>query len=157
MDREDAFWAAKQVAAFSDAEIRALVETGEYSDPRATDWITECLINRRDKIAEAWFSKVLPLDQFRISDGKLVFEHLGAERGIGKTREYTVRWASWDQSGHATALPDAGAQLPVFRGDTSILAATIGCAGDDAACGNPATVYVRKCERGQEVVGINRR
>ena len=55
MDREDAFWAAKQVAAFSDAEIRALVETGEYSDPRATAWITECLIKRRDKIAEAWF------------------------------------------------------------------------------------------------------
>ena len=35
MDREDAFWAARQVAAFSDEEIRALVETGEYSDPRA--------------------------------------------------------------------------------------------------------------------------
>ena len=80
MDREDAFWAAKQVAAFSDDEIRALVETGEYSDPRAADWITECLIKRRDKIAEAWFSRVLPLDKFSIVDGKLAFEDLGAGR-----------------------------------------------------------------------------
>ena len=50
------------MAAFSDDEIRAIVETGEYSDPRAADWITECLIKRRDKIADAWFGKVLPLD-----------------------------------------------------------------------------------------------
>jgi hypothetical protein len=46
-DREDAFWAAKQVAAFSDDEIRALVKTGEYTDSRTADWIAECLIKRR--------------------------------------------------------------------------------------------------------------
>src|SRR5262249_40411922 len=67
MDQADAFWAAKQVAAFSDAEIRALVETGEFSDPRAADWITRCLIERRDKIAAAWYSRVLPLDNFQVS------------------------------------------------------------------------------------------
>lgn len=156
MDREDAFWAAEQVAAFSDAEIRALVETGEYSDPRAADWITECLIKRRDKIAEAWFSKVLPLDNFRISDGKLVFEDLASARGIGTTREYTVRWASWDKNGGTAALPDTGAQVPAFGGDTKYLAATVACTGGDAGCGNPPTVYVRQCEKGLEVVGIDR-
>ena len=39
LDGEDAFWAAKQIAAFSEADIRALVETGEYSDRKAEDWI----------------------------------------------------------------------------------------------------------------------
>ena len=57
MDDEDAFWAAKQVAAFTDEEIRAIVQTGEYSDPRAADWIADCLIQRRDKIAAAWLGK----------------------------------------------------------------------------------------------------
>ena len=71
MDREDAFWAAKQVAAFTDDEIRAIVATGELSDPRASDWIAECLIKRRDKIAAAWFPKVLPLNNFHVADGKL--------------------------------------------------------------------------------------
>jgi len=156
MDREDAFWAAKQVAAFTDAEIRALVETGEFSDPRAVDWITECLAWRRDKIAAAWFSKVLPLDNFRISDGKLVFEDLGAARGIGKGREYTVRWARWDKSGGTAALPDSGAQVPAFGGDTKYLAATVACAGGDAVCGNPLTVYVRRSEKGLEAVGVDR-
>ena len=155
MDREDAFWAAKQVAAFSDAEIRALVETGEYTNPGATGWITECLIKRRDKIAEAWFSKLLPLDNFKVSDGRLVFDDLGAARGIGKNREYTVRWASWDQNG-ATALPDTGSRIPAFGGGTKYLAATIACTSGDAACGNPVIAYLRRSERGLEVVGIDR-
>lgn len=156
MDREDAFWAAKQVAAFSDAEIRALVETGEYSDPRAVDWIIECLTKRRDKIAESWFSKTPPLDNFRISDGKLVFEDVSAARGMVKTREYTLRWARWDKDGGTATLPDAGAQVPAFGLETKYLTATVACTNGDAGCGHPATVYVRRCERGLEVVGIDR-
>jgi hypothetical protein len=156
MDREDAFWAAKQVAAFSDAEIRALVETGEYSDPRAADWVTECLLKRRDKIAEAWFSKVAPLDRFRISDGKLVFDDLGAARGTGTTREYTVRWASLDKNGSTMGLPDTGARVPAFGAEVKYLAAVIACTGADAARGNPITVYLRQCGRDVEVVGVDR-
>jgi len=82
MDSQDAFWAAKQAAAFSDDEIRALVETGEYSDARATQWIAKSLMKRRDKIAEAWFSKVPPLDKFLV-EGKLTFDDLQAGRGTG--------------------------------------------------------------------------
>ena len=41
------------------------METGEYSDPRTTEWIVKCLIERRNKIEQAWFSRVLPLDKFR--------------------------------------------------------------------------------------------
>jgi hypothetical protein len=47
---DDTFWAAKQVMAFSDQEIRAIVETGQYSDSKSVDWIAKCLIARRDKI-----------------------------------------------------------------------------------------------------------
>jgi len=42
-----------------DAEIRSLVATGEYTDPGGANWIGKCLIKRRDKIAEAWFSKIV--------------------------------------------------------------------------------------------------
>ena len=55
MDREDALWAAKQVAAFTDDEIRAIIKTGEYSDQRAADWIVDCVpagrIGRPEDIA----------------------------------------------------------------------------------------------------------
>src|SRR5262245_25565524 len=64
--RDDDYWAAKKVIAFSDEEIRALVEAGEYSDPRAVEWITQCLIERRDKIGKFYLSRILPLENFRI-------------------------------------------------------------------------------------------
>ena len=156
MDREDAFWAAKQVAAFTDEEIRALVETGEYSDSRATQWITESLIKRRDKIAETWFSGVLPLDNIRVLGGQLTFADLGARRDIGNRSEYSVRWASCDGSGHATPLLDADVtQVPPFRSDTQFLAATIKFAASEPE-DHPVTVYLRRGQTGPEVVGIDR-
>ena len=128
MDGEDAFWAAKQVAAFSDAEIRALVETGEYSDPRAADWIAECLIKRRDKIAEAWYSKVLPLDRIQNLGWQARVRRSWARRaGSATTREYTVRWASWDEDGSTADCRTLAQQVPAFGGDTKYLAATIAC------------------------------
>jgi len=156
-DREDAFWAAKQVAAFSDDEIRALVKTGEYSDPRATDWIAECLIKRRDKIADAAFAKVLPLDKFRVKDGEIGFDDLAASRGSGTARLYEVRWAKYDQQSHFTPLPNnLGRKVPAI-GDTEYLAATIGCAGDaEHSCPDPITVYVRHSGTGLQVAGIDR-
>ena len=153
MDAGDAFWAAKQVAAFSNDEIRALVETGEYSDPRAAAWIAESLIKRRDKIAEAWLSKVLPLDKFNVVDGKLAFDDLQASRDSGSRGEYSVQWASWDRTGQSTPLSgESGMQVPAFPSGTEYLAGTITLAGND----DPVTVYVRRGKTGPEVVGIDR-
>lgn len=149
MDNEDAFWAAKQVAVFTDAEIRALVETGQFSDPRAVDWITECLIQRRNRIAEAWLSKQLPLDRFQVTDGSLKFEE------IEKGRPYSVRWAAWDH-GRVTRLPNAGVQLPPARTDSEYLVATITPAASDKAADDPITVYIRRGETGFRVVGVDR-
>jgi hypothetical protein len=152
MDREDAFWAAKQVAAFTDAEIRALVETGEYSDPRAAQWVADSLIKRRDKIAAAWFSRVLPLDKFAVADGKLTYEDLTGGRSEQK---YSVNWSGWDASGHTIALPaTTGMEAPRFNGDTQLLVATI----KPAEIGNddPVIVYLLQRRTGLEVVGITR-
>jgi hypothetical protein len=107
MDNADAFWAAKQVAAFTDDEIRAIVETGNLSDQRAADWIADCLIERRDKIAQAWFSKVLALDRFRVADGRLAFDDLRAIHGTGAPGSYDVNWSTYDNhSGVLTPLSD---------------------------------------------------
>jgi len=47
---EDLSWASSKIAAFTDSDIAAIVETGQYSDPQAAAWITKNLILRRDKI-----------------------------------------------------------------------------------------------------------
>ena len=80
---DDEFWMARQIVAIRDEEIRAIVETAEYSDKRASDWIARGLIERRDKIGRAVFSKVLPLDRFTIADGRLEWMDLAAQHGLG--------------------------------------------------------------------------
>jgi hypothetical protein len=90
---DDEYWGAKQVMAFTDDDIRALVSTGEYSDPAAAEWIARTLSARRDKIGRHYFANVLPLDAFRIQNGQLSFDDLGERYGITRTaRTYTVRW-----------------------------------------------------------------
>ncbi len=49
----DVRWGARIVGAFTDAHIRAAVERARFSDPRATEYLTHVLIERRDKLV-AW-------------------------------------------------------------------------------------------------------
>ena len=79
---DDTFWAARQVMAFTDEEIRAIVRSAQYSDPAAEKWIADCLIERRDKIGRAYFPRVLPLDSFATEGGQLTFVDRGVQFGI---------------------------------------------------------------------------
>jgi len=57
---EDTAWAARKIAAFRDDDIRAIVGTGRYSDPEASEWIVKTLIVRRDKIVRAYLAGSKP-------------------------------------------------------------------------------------------------
>src|SRR5581483_9711289 len=87
---EDCFWAAKQVMAFTDRQIRTIVKAGAYTEPGAAETISRVLIARRDKIGRYYFSKILPLDRFEVRDGELRFQDFGG-RG-----NYTVVWSTFD-------------------------------------------------------------
>jgi hypothetical protein len=50
----DTQWGARIVGSFTDAHIRAAVEQGRYSDPRATEYLVRILAERRDKIVRKW-------------------------------------------------------------------------------------------------------
>lgn len=154
---DDNFWAAKQVMAFSDEEIRALVATGEYSDPRAVDWITKCLIVRRDKIGKAYLARVLPLDRFEVRNNRLEFEDLAVKHKFVPPRQYQVQWSRFDNlTGRKTPL--AGRTL--LEIPPELEPATAGeyfCAELRAADPHKTvTVYLRRGERGTQVVGIDR-
>jgi hypothetical protein len=96
---DDEFWGAKLVTAFTDAEIRALVEEGQYEDPRSTDWVVRCLIERRDKIGKAYFAKVLPLDRFRWENGQLAWDDLGAKLGYLPAADVELAWSDFPDGG----------------------------------------------------------
>ncbi len=99
---DDEFWAAKQVMALTDGDIRAVVATGQLSDKKAEAYLVQCLIERRDKIGKRYFAKVLPLDRFRMEGDKLVWDDLS--RSVGDAR---VAWFSFD-NGTGKRTPAAG-------------------------------------------------
>ena len=96
MFADDAFWAAKIVARFSDDAIRAIVATGQFSDKRAEDYLADVLIKRRDKIVNFYFRQLNPLSDFEIVDAKLTFRNLGEEWGVGKVNNYDYQWYTFD-------------------------------------------------------------
>jgi len=154
---DDAFWAAKQVMAFSDEEIRALVKTGEYSERSAEDWIATCLIERRNKIGRAFFAQVLPLDRFEVRENKLVFEDLAVKHGLIASREYKIQWSRFDNnSEQKTPLPGETA----FTVPAEIKTASVGeYLAADIVSSDPkktVTVFLRKKPDRAEVVGIDR-
>jgi hypothetical protein len=159
MDGQDAFWAAKQVMSFSDAEIRAIVATGRYSDPRATDWVTECLIKRRGMIGKAWLSRGLALDNFRVEAGRLRYDDLAWKYEIGPERSYRIEWAAFDNSAGEKRPAGAGEDswmVPRRVGEqTGYLAAVIRPPATETGGAN-VTVYLRRTADGWDVVGLDR-
>ena len=93
---DDGFWAAKQVMRFTEPEIRALVQTAQYTDKDAEDYLVRVLIGRQRKIGETYFKLVLPLDNFRVQDRTLRFDDLGVQYGITAQRTYSIVWSEFD-------------------------------------------------------------
>ena len=152
---DDAFWAAKKVMAFSDEQIRTLVSTGQYSDPRAVDYITHALIARRDKVGRAFLNGVLPLDDFAVRNNRLVFEDLAVKYGLADPHTYQVGWSAFDnETGRRTALAGSTFELPKHLSRAGAYAAAEIRAGD---ANRTVTVYIRNWEDRLEVVGIDRR
>jgi hypothetical protein len=139
MTDEDAFWAARQVAAFTDDEIRAIVATGEYSDARASEWVTRCLIERRNKIAAAFLSRVVAADRFRVDGGELRFDRLAAAQRL------QVQWFTFDNSTGRRAVIVGAAGWKVPSVPAEYLAAEI-----TSERGDSTTVYIRN---GRTIVG----
>jgi hypothetical protein len=52
--RRDVEWGARIVAGFDEDLIRAAVQQGRYTDPRAEEYLVRVLIGRRDKIVAKW-------------------------------------------------------------------------------------------------------
>jgi hypothetical protein len=152
---DDAFWAARQVMAFSDEEIRAIVKTGQYTQA-AEDWITASLIERRNRVGRTFFAQVLPLDRFRLENGALVFDDLGVTHRLTAPRAYTIDWYGFDNAKDAlTTKMGAGPSIPA--GAQALAAGSYVAArvfsGDEAM---HVMVYLRRQTDGFQIVGIDR-
>jgi hypothetical protein len=155
---DDDYWAAKQVVAFTDDDIRAIVETARFTDPRSTEFMIKTLAERRDKIARPFFARILPMDHFRVENDDLLFDDLAVQYGFHAPRSFEVRWSMFDnvQQTHDPIQGSLSAHLPrgaVLASSGSYFCAVISAAGDPL---KPVCVYLRKEGTGFKVFGVDR-
>jgi hypothetical protein len=159
----DAYWGAKRVMAFTNEQIRAIVEEGQFHDPNVVDYMTKVLEQRRDAIGRAWFGQVLPLEDFRITSDGLSFNNLAVQHGFSPPSAYQLSWFQWlndeQKPGelHAADLgPSGSAALPGTL--TSLAAGSyIGCKiVSEHQDGRSVTVYFRNEGDHWKLVGISR-
>lgn len=149
---EDAYWAAKTIMRFTEPEIRALVSTAEFSSKPGQDYLVRILKERQQKIGRTYFTKVLPLEEFRVEGGKLLFDDLAVRNGFVQPRTYTISWSTFDnETERKSAMAGANsASIPQSR--SPYLTADIH-AGDAA---RTVTVYLRQKNNRYDVVGVER-
>jgi len=161
MDADDAFWAAKQVAHFTREELRAIVETAQYSHTATVDYITKTLVARRNKIARAYLPHGGGVGRFEVVRDTLAFEDFLAHPafdGRYADASITATWHAFDnQTGRrtdalGTAQASAG-RIPLPDAEAPYIVAVL--RRPDVGPGT-TEVFLRRTDDGREVVGIRR-
>ncbi|HVL69999.1 MAG TPA: hypothetical protein VM364_22260 [Vicinamibacterales bacterium] len=167
MRPDDAFWGARLVARFSDEIIGAIVGAVGYDDPRAAEYLTRTIAERRDKVLRTWLPGVNPVVDARLAeDGTLTFTNAAVAAGVAsQPSAYVVNWSRFDNDTGThtpvggetrTASPAAKAPPALLEGSRYI-AATIRTEHPDHPVWNqPVQVYFRRAPAGWQTVGLFR-
>jgi hypothetical protein len=167
MRPDDAFWAARLVARFSDEAIRAIVGKARYSEPGAAEHIIRTLIDRRDKVLRAWLTGINPLAEPRLAtDGTLTFENTAvAARVAPPTAAYVLSWSRFDNgTGASTDSPvetkssetRASAPAGLLQGAAFVSVSVRTVHPEYPQWNRPVTFTFRRNDGGWQAVGIDR-
>ena len=122
---DDAFWAAKIVAELDEADIRAVVGKGQFTDPAAPEALVEILMKRRDKVLRRWLAGINPLVDFALgADGRLTFGNAAVNAGVASpASQYTVEWFGFDNlTGESTPVGEESLGAAVATAPPALLA-----------------------------------
>ena len=167
MRDDDAFWAARKVMAFSDALIRAVVKAGQFSDPKAEQYLGDVLIKRRDKIGRTYLTKINPIVDPRLdASGVLTFGNAAVQAGFAKApARYQATWYTFDNAtGEATGVGgtesatermQAPTQLPAAPG-AFVKVELRATSAEHPTWAQPVQVYFRRQADGWALVGLER-
>ena len=111
----DRFWGAKLVASLSEEDLRIVSHAGGWSDPHVADLLAGILIERRRRIARAYFDwrRINPLDRFSVHDSVLSFEDLAVASGVVEASVARYRFRSAESDWMTSASP----RVPVEASD----------------------------------------
>ena len=166
MQIQDAFWATRIVAQFSDEMVRAIVQTGNIADPEAEEYLIETLIKRRDKIVAHYLSQLNPLHDFRLAGSRdslrLEFENLGLEAGLGSVDSYQYQWFRFDNEtqsqtklGEQTSTQNPAIPVPQVE-ETYLVVQLSTVSSEQPNWAKSVKVFLRNSSGQLQVVGIER-
>jgi hypothetical protein len=164
---DDAFWAARRVAAFDDDLIRALVHTGQLSDAAAERHLATILMQRRDKIARAYLSLANPIVNPKLdAGGSLTFENAATDAHVAPAPAgYRAAWGEFDnatgqtrslgEARSASAVITAPRDLPSNAGALVQIDVQVDVA-QQGASQSPVRLHFRRAADGWKLVGLDR-
>ena len=164
---DDAFWAARRVAAFTDELIRAAVHEGQYSDPNAEKYLGDVLIKRRNKIATIYLTAINPVVSPKLdANGRLTFENAAAAAGVATdAATYRASWFRFDnatgetqaisETRSSTTSIDAPSGLPTGAGSFVAVDIAVDSAGHPTWI-RPVRAYFQRDGSGWKLVGLER-
>jgi hypothetical protein len=165
MRDDDAFWAARRVGAFTDEMIRAIVHTGQFSDPAAERAIGDIMIKRRDTILRTYLPAVNPIVSPRLADDRLSFENAAVDADVAKAPgTYRAAWFTFDNAtGESRPLSattgattiQAPPSLPNAPG-SFVLVEISADSKEHPAWRRPLRTYFRRDVGGWTLVGLER-
>lgn len=175
----DGFWGAKRVMAFTEEDIRAIVATGQITNPDAEEYLVQTLLARQAEIGRYWFGEVNPLDRFVLArldvagrgtsaaaDFTLEFDDLAIEAGLEIAEQSRYQYAVYhDDSPLSEGIvdtPNVPVPLPSFAEDASeddrVLRVELVTLRDGQDPSDPTHVYLHFSADGRtRVVGIERK
>jgi hypothetical protein len=167
MRPDDAFWGAWIVSRFTDAHVRAVVEKAQYSDPRATDYMTQTIIARRDKVLATYLNVVNPVvNPVLQPDGSLTFENAAIDARAADAGEgYTLQWFRFDNAtdsstnvGDPQTTTSLAARAPdgVLTSGDYVGVTITGRHSHHPGWSRPAKFYFRRASAGWTLVGVER-
>jgi hypothetical protein len=166
---DDNFWAARRVMAFPDDMIRAIASAGQYHDEAAAKLLADVLIQRRDKIGQAYLNAINPVVNFAL-DGSdtLTFQNAAVDAHVANepASGYTVHWFTFDNAtgnataiGSPTATTDRRVKAPGSLPSAAGAIVKVQVAATDPAhapWAAPADAYFRRGASGWVLVGVER-
>ena len=159
MRDDDAFWGARRVAAFTDAQLRLLAEQGKYADPAATAQVVQALIGRRDLIAKTWLTRLTPLVSPTLEQGTLRFANAAVDaRGVQPPpSDVDNKTGAHRPVGTPVTVATAEATLPAELGQEAYVAARVHAIHPEFRHWNkPVTFYFRREDASWTPVGLVR-
>jgi len=166
MRDDDAFWAARRVAAFSNEMIRAIIHTGKFSDPRSEAAISDIMIKRREKILRAYLPAVNPIVDPHLTDAQLTFDNAAVTADVAKAPErYRAVWSEFDNAtGETRPISDTISTTTTFEvpaglatGPNTFLQVELSAASKEYPSWNrPIRAYFRRDADAWTLVGLER-